>query len=286
MPGVALILMSASCYGMSVPFARAAALSGVPGPQMAVLRTAFTLCCIGPAIRWLGNGVHVPVIERRSLLLLGLVSAVLSLAYLSAVTLIPVGVAVTIFYTFPLLILIASPLLEKARFTRQRLALFVTAFAGIVAAIGPSFQSLDWRGLVLAMVASVAAATQFFIAARAPGGGGLVTIFWMNMVMLPIALVVSLVFGSPTKLALATAALPATLSVLFYAVGVVSQMRGLRMTSATTGGLVFCLEPIVATLSATVILNEHLTLSQYTGGAIVLGVIATSIATGGVRHRP
>jgi drug/metabolite transporter (DMT)-like permease len=281
-----MILMSASCYGMSMPFARAAALSGVPGPEMAVLRTAFTLCCIGIATRWLGSGVYVPAIERRSLFFLGLVSAALSITYLSAVTFIPVGVAVTIFYTFPLLILIASPLLENARFTRHRLALFVTAFIGIVAAIGPSFQSLDWRGLVLATVASVAAATQFFIAARAPGGGGLATIFWMNMVMLPIALAVSLVFGRPANVALATAALPVSLSVLLYAVGVVAQMRGLRMTSATAGGLVFCLEPIVATLSAALILDEHLTLSQYAGGAIVLAVIATSIAAGGVLQQP
>jgi drug/metabolite transporter (DMT)-like permease len=280
-----MILMSASCYGMSVPFARAAALSGVPGPQMAVLRAAFTLCCIGLASRWLGSGVYVPAIERRSLFLLGLVSAVLGLAYLSAVTFIPVGIAVTIFYTFPLLILVASPLLENIRLTYQRLALFLTAFAGIVAAIGPSFQSLDWRGLVLAMAASVAAAAQFFIAARAPGGGGLATIFWMNMVMLPIALAVALIFGSPAKVALASAALPVALSVLLYAIGVVAQMRGLRMTRATAGGLVFCLEPIVATLSATLILDEHLTLSQYAGGAIVLAVIATSIAAGGALQR-
>jgi drug/metabolite transporter (DMT)-like permease len=283
--GVVTILASAACYGMSVPFARAAALLGVPGPDMAAIRTAFTFSGIVLATRLFGGGVFVPTLERRSLLFLSLVSAILGIAYLSSVTFVAVGIAATIFYTFPLLILATSPLVEKTPFTPRRLVLFVFAFLGIAMAIGPSLQTLDWRGLALAAVASVAATLQFFIAARAPGGGGIATIFWMNSIMLPIALAVSLACGGPAAFSsIQAAAVPISFSVLLYAIGFVTQIRGLRLTSATAGGLVFCLEPIVATVSAAFILKEHLALSQYAGGAVVIAVIVSSIGFGHHGH--
>jgi drug/metabolite transporter (DMT)-like permease len=284
--GLAAIITSATCYGMSIPFARAAALLGVPGPDMAAIRSAVTFLCVAVATWLIGGGVFVVRGERLPLLYLGLVSAVVGIAYLSSVTFVAVGIAATIFYTFPLLILAASPFVEKAAFTVQRLTLFVGAFLGIAMAIGPSLQSLDWRGLALAALASAAAAVQFFMAARAPGGGGIASIFWMNSVMLPIALVVAVACGGPAPIgSVESAWLPVSLSVVFYVVGFVMQMRGLRMTSATAGGLVFCLEPVVATISATVVLREHLALSQYAGGIIVLAVIIVSLAPPRLRDR-
>jgi drug/metabolite transporter (DMT)-like permease len=162
----------------------------------------------------------------------------------------------------------------------QRLILFGGAFLGIALAIGPSLQSLDWRGLALAGLASIAAAAQFFIAARAPGGGGIASLFWINSIMLPIAVIVVLSSGGPAPIAsIKSAWVPISLSVAFYVIGFVMQMRGLRMTSTTAGGLVFCLEPVVATISAAIVLREHLTLSQYAGGFVVLAVIIASLAS-------
>jgi drug/metabolite transporter (DMT)-like permease len=278
--GLATIITSAACYGISIPFARAAALLGVPGPDMAAIRTGVTFLCIAMAIRLFGGSVFVAAGERQRLLYLGLVSAILGIAYLSSVTFVAVGVAATVFYTFPLLILAASPLVERTAFTAKRVALFGCAFLGIAMAIGPSLQWLDWRGLALAALASIAAAAQFFLASRAPGGGGIATIFWMNSIMLPIAWVVVLACGGFAPInAVGSAWRPIALSVFFYAIGFVTQMRGLRMTSAAAGGLVFCLEPIVSTVSATVILQEHLALSQYGGGVLVLAAIVTSLAS-------
>jgi len=284
--GLAAIVASAVCFGLSIPFARSAALLGVPGPELAAIRTGGTFVCVALATRLVGGGLFVAAGERRPLLYLSFVSAVLGIAYLSSVTFIAVGVAATIFYTFPLLILAASPLIEKAAFTATRLILFVFAFLGIALAIGPSMPVLDWRGLVLAGLASVAAAAQFFFAARAPGGGGMATIFWINCIMLPIAVIVVLACGGPVPIAtIGSAWVPIGLNVMFYVIGFVMQMRGLRMTSASAGGLVFCLEPIVSTVSATVILSEHLALSQYAGGAIVLVVILSSLASTGQRDQ-
>ena len=98
---------------------------------------------------------------------LGLGTAAVGLCYISSVAFIPVGVATIIFYTFPLIILVASPMIDGDRPTLARAAIFGLAFAGLAIAIGPSFQTLDPRGLALAGGAALGATVQFFFAARA-----------------------------------------------------------------------------------------------------------------------
>jgi drug/metabolite transporter (DMT)-like permease len=51
----------------------------------------------------------------------------------------------------------------------------------------------------------------------------------------------------------------------------------LSRISAVVGGLAFCLEPVVATLSAHFILGEVLSVMQYCGGLLVLAAIITNV---------
>jgi drug/metabolite transporter (DMT)-like permease len=196
------------------------------------------------------------------------------------VSFIPVGVAAIIFYTFPLVILIVSPFVDGTRLTRARLIAFALAFAGIALAIGPRFHDLDGRGLILAALASAGATAQFFFAARAPGGGGLTTLFWVHAIILPAAVIASLIAGGPAAQASwSNAALPVAATIALYMLGFWLQLRGLRATSAATGSLIFCLEPIVATLSAAALIGERLGAGQYAGGVLVVVAIALGVGT-------
>ena len=62
-----------------------------------------------------------------------------------------------------------------------------------------------------------------------------------------------------------------------YAIGFLCQLLALSRISAVVGGLAFCLEPVVATLSAHVILDEVLTPLQYCGGLLVLAAIIINV---------
>ena len=68
------------------------------------------------------------------------------------------------FYTFPVLIVLAEPLVTPARFSLDRLVVALVAFCGVAMVVGPDLHGLDRRGLALALAASVFAATQFFAA--------------------------------------------------------------------------------------------------------------------------
>ncbi|MBV9246414.1 MAG: DMT family transporter [Methylobacteriaceae bacterium] len=281
----AFLVAAASAYGANIPFARLASFAGVSGADLVALRVALLLVVLAAAAVLSQTSVRVPRGERSTLFGLGLTTALVGLAYVSSVSFIPVGIAVLVFYTYPLLILLASPFVDGGGLTLNRLIAFALAFAGIALAIGPSFQALDWRGIALAAAASIAAATQFFFASRAPGGGGIVTVFWVHVVILPVALLASLVSGGPASASTFIGAFwPVAIMSTLYFGGFVAQLRGMRQTSAAAAGLIFCLEPIVATIAAALMLGERLSLTQYGGGALVLAGIVTSLASRPVRR--
>ena len=277
--GRLMLLGSAACYGLNIPYARMAAPLGFPGPSLVVLRVALILFLVPLTALVLRQSLAVPAPDRAGLAGLGFASALVGLAYMSSVSFIPVGIAVLIFYTFPLLILAATPLVDNVRLLPRQVAACIVAFAGIVLAIGPSLGVLDWRGLALAALASVAAATQLFFASRAPGGGGLASMFWVQVAILPVAAVAALWFGGGARLEkFGEASWPLTLTTLYFIVGFVLQIRGLKSTTAAAAGLIYCLEPVVAVASAAWILGERLTPAQYFGAALVLAAVAFSMA--------
>ena len=281
--GPTMLLGSAACYGLNIPYARMAAALGYSGPSLVVLRVGLMLALAALAALALRQSLAVPGRERAGLAGLGLASALVGLAYVSSVSFIPVGIAVLVFYTFPLIILAATPFVDGASLTARQLVACIVAFAGIALAIGPSLGMLDWRGLALAALASLSAAAQLFFASRAPGGGGLASMFWVQVAILPVALAVALWFGGPAPQTGSGAAFwPIVLTTAFFIVGFVLQIRGLAHTSAAAGGLIYCLEPVVAVASAAWILGERLAALQYFGVALVLTAVAFSMS--GARH--
>jgi drug/metabolite transporter (DMT)-like permease len=68
---------------------------------------------------------------------------IVSVSYLASVQFIPVGLAVIIFFTFPVLIMLVSPLVEGRSPGMWRILIAILAFIGITVAIGPSIAGLD-----------------------------------------------------------------------------------------------------------------------------------------------
>ena len=284
--GAAMLLGSAACFGLNIPFARLAAAQGVAGPGLVVFRVLVMLLVLGAVVIAGGVSLRVAARQRGQLLALALVSALLGLAYISSVSFIPVGIAVLIFYTFPLLIVAATPFVDEARLSIWQIAACLTSFAGIALAVGPSLGALDWRGLARAGLASCFAVAQFFLASRAPGGGGVSTIFWIHATILPVAIVIAAAFGGVAQVTnFENAAAPIIFTTLFYLVGVSLQFRGLGQSTAARAGLIYCLEPIVAVAFAAWLIGERLTLAQYAGGALVLLAVGVSMISSGAPTR-
>lgn len=273
-----LALGSAAAFGFNITFARVAALEGVQGPTLVAWRVVILLVIAGVAALVLRSGLGVARGERRAFAVLALASAGVSLCYICSVAFIPITVAAVIFYTFPVLIVLASPFVEGRRLDRTLVGIVLVAFLGVVLVVGPAFGGLDPRGLLLAAGASLSAVVQFFAGSRCLRTGSLSKVVWIQMAVVPIVFATALATGGPQS--------PATLllapwAVFFhiagYLVGFILQMLALVRISAVVAGLAFCLEPVVAAVTSAVVLEERLLAIQYAGGACVIGAIAANV---------
>src|SRR5690606_5205310 len=138
-----------------------------------------------------------------------------------------------VFYTYPILIVLANPFVEKTPLTPALVGIVGVATAGVCLVVGPAFTGLDWRGLALALGGSVATAVQFFAAARCPRTGVAAKVFWVQLIVLPTAVLISLAAGQlapPSILALAPLAVAVTVG--GYIFGFVLQLIALGRISA------------------------------------------------------
>ncbi len=276
--GIALALASAAAFGTNIVSAQIAGQAGLSGPLLVFYRVLLMLVLAGGAAFVWRASLALKRSERQPVLLFGLATALVGIAYLSSVAFVPVSVAAVVFYTFPVLIVLAEPVLTPAPFRADRLAVALVAFLGIALVVGPDLHGLDPRGLGLAMLASVSAAAQFFAAARCKQTPTLPKLFWSHVVILPVTALVLLVTGGflpPQTFLLAPIAVAITSG--GYIVGFLLQILALARVAPGPAGLAFCAEPVFAVLIAAFVLAERLGPLQYAGSALVIAAIATNV---------
>lgn len=277
--GLVFALAAAALYGLNIGYARLAAFAGVSGTSIVVYRVVVMLLVVGVATLLLRSSLQVPPEERRTIGLLGIATAIVGVFYLSSVAFIPVAVAAVIFYTYPVFIVLASPVVEGTRMSLPLLGIVALALLGVALVVGPAAEALDWRGIALALGASVATATQFFAAARTRRTGVVAKTLWIHVLVLPTAALIGAASGSlapPSSLMLAPLAVAVTVGA--YVCGFVLQFLALSRISAAAAGIAFCAEPVVAALSSTIILDETLTAVQLLGGALVITAIILNVS--------
>ncbi|WP_445501072.1 DMT family transporter [Microvirga sp. G4-2] len=276
--GLLFAIGAASCYGFNIVFARMASFAGASGSAIVVYRVFLMLVLVAAVAAIARRSLAMAREERGKLLLLGISSALQGICYLSSVAFIPVTVAAVVFYTYPIIIVLASPFVERTPLTPALTGVVAIATLGVCLVVGPAFSDLDWRGLALAFSASIITAIQFFTAARCTSTGVVAKVFWIQLIILPTAILISLVteqFAPPSILALAPFAVAMTIG--GYIAGFVLQFLALGRISAVAAGIAFCTEPVVATLSSAIILNEGLSSLQVAGGTLVLAAIIANV---------
>lgn len=285
--GLFLAFASAAAFGTNIVSAQIAGAVGLGGPLLVFYRVLIMLVLVGAVALLARASLALLRHQRLPVLLFGVATALVGTAYLSSVSFVPVSVAAVIFYTYPVLIVLAEPLLTPAPFRVDRLAVVLVAFIGIALVVGPDLHGLDPRGLILAGLASLAAAAQFFAAAHCATIATMPKLFWSHVVILPVTLAIVALTGSfqpPHAFLLAPLAVAVTYG--GYLVGFVLQILALARIAPGPAGLAFCAEPIFAVVIAAVVLGERLGALQYAGGALVIAALAANVILEQTRRRP
>ncbi|MEV8457098.1 EamA family transporter [Streptomyces sp. NPDC052095] len=282
-----LALASAFAFGGSGVAAKPLIEAGLDPLHVVWLRVAGAALVMLP-VAWR----HRELVRSRPVLLLGfglLAVAGVQAFYFAAISRVPVGVALLVEYLAPALVLGWVRFVQRRPVTRRAAVGVVLAAGGLACVVEVwSGLSFDAVGLLLALGAACCQVGYFVLsdqgsADRAEGGeppnpvgviayGLLVGAVVLTAVARPWGMDWSVLAGTagmdgrdvPAWLLLVWIVLLAT--VVAYVTGVIS----VRLLSPAVAGVVACLEAVIATVLAWVMLGEHLSAPQLLGGAMVL----------------
>lgn len=299
--GLGLALVSAIAFGGSGVAAKPLIEAGLDPLHMVWLRVAGAALVLSP-LAWR----HRDLVRRKPLLLagFGLVAvAGVQAFYFASLSRIPVGVALLLEYLGPALLLGWIRFVQRRPVTRAAAAGAAVAVVGLACVVQIwSGLSLDPLGVLLGLAAACCQAFYFVFAAQGSDGDDVPDPMGMIAYGMIVGTLVMTVIARPWRIdwqvlggdaALGGLMVPAPVllgwvvliaTVFAYLTGVVS----VRKLSPQVAGVVACLEAVVATVLAWVLLGEHLATWQIVGGGLVLGgaFIAQTSRPGGSAPAP
>ncbi|MEU0244487.1 EamA family transporter [Streptomyces sp. NPDC006235] len=282
--GLGLALLSAVAFGGSGVAAKPLIEAGLDPLHVVWLRvTGAALVMLPLAVR------HRALLRRRPGLLAGfglLAVAGVQAFYFASLSRIPVGVALLIEYLAPALVLGWVRFVQRRPVTRAAAVGVVLAVGGLACVVEVwSGLRFDALGLLLALGAACCQVGYFVLSDQGSDAGDeapdplgviayglLVGAAVLTVIARPWSLDWSVLTGTarmdgspvPAVALLAWIVLVAT--VVAYVTGVLA----VRRLSPQVAGVVACLEAVIATVLAWILLGEHLSAPQLAGGVIVL----------------
>lgn len=273
--GVGVVTLAGSCYAaatIAIKFAyRYQAGTGI----VTWIRFAGSALALWALVRVLRVPATLGRRRLRSLVGMGLVSAVVGGLFLGSLDRIPASAATLLLYAHPAMVALATGALGRERFTLGKAVALGLSTIGLVLVLGAPAGELDWVGVGMALGAAVALAAFIVLAQRA-------------VVAVP-PLVSSGTVQATAALAFAPVAVaggalqPGTIPVavwwmlagaLFTAAAISLFLAAVDRLGPTRASIGATVEPVVTVILGVMLLSETLTGLQWLGGALVVAAVA------------
>ena len=292
---VGRVCLAAACWGVAASIAKYGFDHGVPPTAMAEARVLIALVVLLAVLAWRRPALlRAPRGCRLLLALYGCAIALANITYYVAIDRVPVGVAISIQYTAPVLVLGWTVLVARRRVGRFAWVAAALTLAGaiLVSQALTGFGALDLVGLAGGFGAAVMLGTVLLMA-EALGRRGVTaptTVFWGFAGAVAFWSVVAPWWRWPVE---AVARTPgAALAVV--GVGLVGtllpfflEVSALRILPAATVGIALTTEPLFAAGFAWLLLGQALGTGQLAGGALVVaGVVLAHLSEAARRAEP
>ena len=283
--GLGFALVSSIAFGGSGPFAKALIAAGFSPEQAAWLRIVGAALLLVPLVLLLRGNAGIAAARRnwRQLVIYGLTGiAGCQTLYFIAASRLPVGVAILLEFTGPVVVVGWLKVVRRAVVPRSAVIGVVLALAGLACVVEVwSGMALDLIGVVAGLAAAACQATYFLLIDRLTGrvdplvttaAGSVVGAIALTLVSAPWTAPIGVLAdtapigdrSAPAWMFLAWIVLVST--IIAYLAGVAAVQR----LSAVVGAAVAYVEVVAAALFARVLLGERLTTPQLVGGALVL----------------
>ena len=277
--GILLALGAGLFFGIIGPITKTAYNLGV-GVSLAIfLRYLVATLLILPAIPFQKKLISVYINNFFYFILITLGSILLTIGLLVSVTFIDVSLAILIFCTYPIFVLLLSIIIDKEKISSVVKLLFLSTFIGLFFVLGPSFDDLNLFGVILASIAAIGGTTMIATNQRMVKKGItpiqiniFVNIF--NFIFFSFVLFFFFTINfSISKMALFTILIPS----ISYAIALFFQLLAIPKIGQSNTALFLYSEPVIAIIGAVLLLKETLNYYQLLGAIVVLMSLALAI---------
>jgi drug/metabolite transporter (DMT)-like permease len=271
--GLALILVSAACFGATPIFARLAYAAGTDTYTLLALRFGIAAVCLGAF-----QTIRGAALPRGKLLVgLALLGAVgragQALTYFVALIRIPAALVSLLLYLYPAIVTLLAVLFLHERLTWLKLGAIAVALAGTALTIGPSAGGTP-VGVALGIATACIYAVYIVVSSRVtPQAGVLASSTVITAAAALVYCTLAALHGPSFPTTLLGWAAVLGLALLSTVVGTVTFFAGLQRVGPTDASTLSTLEPAVTVVLAALILGETIAPIQLLGGALILTAV-------------
>ncbi len=273
--GPCLVVVAAISFAAGSTTAVVAYDAGATPLSVITTRITFTLLVLFVLIRVTGGELGLPPRDRTIALAIGLVLGVQSYAHYEAIGLLPVAIAILVFYLFPLLVGLISHFTGDEKMSPVLGVSLVVAAFGLFFALDVTGDGLDVSGIMLAGVAATTFSVVVVVNANLirRTGRSLPVTFHMNLTASAAFIAISVVLGDFPLPATREGWIAFTAVPVFYSVGLICFFIAVGAMGAVRASLFMNLEPIAAIILGFTLLGQVLTPLQLLGAGLVVGAI-------------
>jgi drug/metabolite transporter (DMT)-like permease len=266
-----LALTAAIAFALATASARVAYHGGSNPLTVAAVRFLAPMVLLTLWLLLRGMPLKLPFWQRWAAVALGVVTAIYSWALLTAIALVPIGLAILIFYLFPLITTVILAVCGWGKLAWQTIVAIGIAFLGLALVVHPLAQSLNIAGVLLALVAALGVAIVIAVSSRIFGGGDSRRVT-LHMVAVAAAILIVLWAGRGEF------ALPQTgvgwlglvANSVFYTFAIIAFFIAISMIGPLRVSLLSYAEPVAAAGLGVAVLGESLAPLQIIGITIVI----------------
>lgn len=275
--GILLVLGIGVCFAMANTLAGVAYTGGTDALSVSTAR--FFLPAIIMLIILVVSGRELFLPKRDGLIAaaLGVVTALYTLALLSAIELMPVPLAVLLFYLFPVFTTFILAAMGWEKMHRISIFAAIVAFAGLTLTLGIGAGELNLWGLVFGVLAALGLATVSAVSSRIiHSGDPRQATLYMAVTAALTLVIITIIFGEFRLPNTQTAWLGFIGTNLFYAAAMIGFFAAISMIGPAKTTLYSYFEPIVAIGAAFVLLDQVLEPLQILGVVVVVGALVVA----------
>lgn len=273
--GIAVIVGVGLFFALGNTLANIAYAGGSDPVSLSTARFLFPAIALAAILALAGK--PPTLLPRRDgvvALALGIVTAVYTLALLSAIEILPVALAVLIFFLFPILTSVILAVMGWERLPVTTIAAGVLAFAGLALALGVSRQALSFEGVIYSGIAALGLAIVSAVSSRVIRSGDPrpVTLYILTMAS-AVAIVIVLFRGEYLLPHTVTGWWGFAGSVVFSGIAMVGFFVAISLIGPARATLFQYAEPLFTMGTAFLFLGQTLAPLQILGAVVVVGAL-------------